>query len=143
MPEQDSTRQKWKESTSWDALGFQELPNGAKVTTFRIGEPGDPNAPTVFRTYFPPGCTVAPHTHECDYCEIILEGTQEVTRRWYKEGDIRIAKGGTMYGPLVAGPEGVTVLVIFADGRWAPTGPSGGDDQGFFTEELSGSASAS
>ena len=44
------------------------------------------------------------------------EGSVQVTRRWYHEGDIRIVKGGTVYGPVIAGPEGATVLIIFRGG---------------------------
>jgi hypothetical protein len=33
------------------------------------------------------------------------------------------------YGPLIAGPEGVTVLVIFAKGHW-PAIPVGAGDGG-------------
>ena len=52
------------------------------------------------------GTYVAPHTHACDYTEIVLEGSEEVTRKWRSAGDITIVKGGTVYGPLIAGPEG-------------------------------------
>ena len=42
------------------------------------------------------------YTHDCDYTEIILEGSQRVRVTWHHAGDIRIG--------LVAG-------VI---GRWSP-----------------------
>lgn len=122
--------------TSWEELGFLELPNGAKTSRFVIGDQDDPAAPVVFRVEFPPGCEVAAHTHDCDYCEIILEGTQQVTRRWHKAGDVRIAKAGTAYGPLVAGPEGCTVLVIFADGNWPARTLAKGDGTGLHVDVL-------
>ena len=46
------------------------------------------------------------------------QGSQKVGGRWLHEGDIRIGLANKGYGPLIAGPEGVTVLVIFADGNW-------------------------
>ena len=101
---------KHQRSTSWDQLGYLEMPNGAKAYKFEIGLEGDDEAPTVFKVEFPPNCEVAPHTHDTDYCEILLEGTQQITGAWHKAGDIRIAKAGTAYGPLVAGPVRRTLL---------------------------------
>jgi hypothetical protein len=111
-------RAHWQMSTSWNELQKVTMPGGAVVSRYSIGPPGDEAAPSVFWASYPPGFIVAPHTHESDYTEIILEGSQQITRRWHHAGDIRVVQGGTVYGPLVAGPEGVTVLVIFRDNRW-------------------------
>jgi quercetin dioxygenase-like cupin family protein len=89
---------------------------GLILNMFRIGDQDDESAPTVLRTVYPPGWTVSPHSHDPDYAEIVLEGSVQVTRRWYHEGDIRIVKGGTVYGPVIAGPDGATVLIIFRGG---------------------------
>ena len=99
--------------TSWDELGFEELGNGIRSAHFVLGDPDDPSAPMVYRTFFPPGCRVEAHRHDCDYAEIILEGTQQVSGRWHKAGDVRYVVGRRGYGPLIAGPEGVHVIVIF------------------------------
>lgn len=99
--------------TSWSELEKPMHDLGVLGALFTIGDADDDSATRVGRYYFPPGVRVAPHTHDADYAEIILEGTQQVTRRWHRAGDIRIVKAGTAYGPLIAGPEGVTVLVIF------------------------------
>lgn len=101
---------------SWDDLETIELPTGVRTQMYRISP--EPDAPTVFRVYFPPDCKVEAHTHDCDYTEILLEGTQRVGAEWHKAGDIRIGLANRGYGPLVAGPEGATVLFMFADGRW-------------------------
>jgi len=85
---------------------------------FRVGDPADESAPTVFKVFYPPECYVEAHTHECDYTEIILEGSQKVGATWHKAGDIRIGLANRGYGPLLAGPEGATVLFMFKDGRW-------------------------
>lgn len=130
------SEQKHQRQTSWDELGFLELPNGAKAYKFEVGSEGDQNAPVVFRVDFPPNCEVAPHTHDTDYCEILLSGTQQITRQWHKAGDIRIAKAGTAYGPLIAGPEGCSVLVIFADGRWPALPLAKGDTFGLHVDKL-------
>lgn len=122
--------------TSWEQLGFLDLPNGARTSRFVVGDEDDPEAPVVFRVSFPPGCEVAAHTHDCDYCEIILEGSQQVTRRWHHAGDIRIAKAGTAYGPLIAGPEGCTVLVIFTAGNCPARPLAKGDATGLHLDVL-------
>jgi hypothetical protein len=99
--------------TSWDELGWMELGEGIRSARFILGDADDPDAPVVFRTFFPPGCRVEAHRHNCDYAEIILEGTQQVSGKWHKAGDVRYVVGRRGYGPLIAGPEGVHVIVIF------------------------------
>ena len=114
--------------TSWDELGAITIENtGAVTSQYRIGRPSDDAAPAVFKTYFPPNCRIEAHTHACDYSEIILQGSQKVSGKWLHEGDIRVGLANKGYGPLIAGPEGVTVLVIFADGNWAPIQIGAGD----------------
>ncbi len=101
---------------NWDDLDPIELPSGIVTRMFRVGL--GPDAPTVFNVYYPPGCTVEAHTHDCDYTEIIVEGSQRVGATWHHAGDVRIGLANRGYGPLVAGPEGTTVLFMFKDGRW-------------------------
>lgn len=103
---------------SWDALDEVQLPTGIVTSMYRVGDPADPAAPTVFKVRFPPDCFVEAHTHACDYTEIILEGSQRVGATWHHAGDIRVGLANRGYGPLVAGPEGATVLFMFRDGRW-------------------------
>jgi quercetin dioxygenase-like cupin family protein len=91
---------------------------GAVASMYRVGLPSEESSPTVFKVEFPPDCRIEPHTHACDYSEIILEGSQQVSGQWLHKGDVRIGLANRGYGPLIAGPEGATVLVIFADGRW-------------------------
>ena len=112
---------------NWDELDEIELPSGIRTRMYRIGDPTDDDAPTVFKVYYPPDCYVEAHTHECDYTEIIVEGTQRVGATWHKAGDVRIGLANRGYGPLVAGPEGATILFIFKDGRW-PAITSGNND---------------
>ncbi len=104
--------------TSWSEIGGITLPTKAVASMYRIGLPDNAAAPTVFKMWFPPGCTIEAHTHACDYSEIILEGSQKVGNKWLYPGDIRIGLANRGYGPLVAGPEGASVLVIFATGEW-------------------------
>ena len=101
---------------NWDDLDEIELPNGIVTRMFRMSAAED--APTVFKVYSPPGCTVDAHSHDCDYTEIILEGSQRVGATWHHAGDVRLGLANRGYGPLVAGEDGATVLFMFKDGRW-------------------------
>lgn len=103
---------------NWDDLDKVELPTGVTTSMYRVGDPTDEGSPTVFKVHFPPDCFVEAHSHECDYTEIIVEGTQKVGATWHKAGDVRIGLANRGYGPLVAGPEGATVIFMFKDGRW-------------------------
>ena len=103
---------------NFDDLEMVQLPNDVVTTMYRVGLPDQPGAPTVFKVFYPPGCTIEAHTHECDYTEIILQGAQKVGAEWHYPGDFRIGLANRGYGPLVAGPEGATVLFMFRDGRW-------------------------
>ena len=122
--------------TSWDEIGSIELPTTAVATMYRIGLPDDDASPTVFKMWFPPGCTIEAHTHACDYSEIILAGSQKVGSKWLNPGDIRVGLANRGYGPLVAGPEGASVLVIFADGRWPGIALGKNDGSTLGTNEL-------
>jgi hypothetical protein len=122
--------------TSWDQIGSIKLPTEAVATMYRIGLPDQEASPTVFKMWFPPGCTIEAHTHDCDYSEIILEGSQKVGNKWLYPGDIRVGLANRGYGPLVAGPEGAGVLVIFANGRWPGITLGKNDGSTLGTDEL-------
>jgi hypothetical protein len=70
---------------------------------------------------YSPGSVVKPHYHHADYCSIVVEGSIEVTRHHEGVGTMRIVNAGTVYGPLVAGPEGCTVVEVFATGIADPS----------------------
>ena len=103
---------------NWNDLDKIELPSGIVTSMYRVGDSTDAAAPTVFKVFYPPNCYTEAHTHACDYTEIILDGTQKVGATWHVPGDIRIGLANRGYGPLVAGPEGATVLFMFKDGQW-------------------------
>jgi len=102
----------------WEDLEQITLPTGVETCLYRVGDPKDEASPTVFRVYYPPGCLIEAHTHACDYTEIIISGSQRVGAEWHHAGDVRLGLANRGYGPLEAGPEGATVLFMFADGRW-------------------------
>ena len=123
--------------TSWEQLGQVWMEEtGIETTQYRIGLPTEDSSPTVFKVYFPPNCRVEAHTHACDYSEIILQGSQKVSGKWLYEGDIRIGLANRGYGPLIAGDEGVTVLVIFKNGHWPPVQIGAGDGSTINADKL-------
>ena len=105
-------------ASNWEDLDEITLPSGIVTSMYKVGDPADESSPTVFKVYYPPECYVEAHTHDCNYTEIVLEGTQRVGATWHKAGDVRVGLANRGYGPLVAGPEGATVLFMFEDGRW-------------------------
>ena len=105
--------------TSVDELAVQ-LPCGIRTSHFVVGDEESKTSPHVFISDWPPNAEADPHTHAVDYFEYVISGTQRVGKKWFKAGDIRIARGGTYYGPLVAGPEGCRVMVMFAGSAWEP-----------------------
>lgn len=113
------------------------LPNGQRVATIPLGDQVDTTSPVAFHAIWPPNCHVDPHTHAGDYCEIVLAGTQQISGQWYKAGDVRVVKGGTRYGPLIAGPEGCTVMIIFPNGEWEPIPVREAATEGIDTSALS------
>lgn len=107
----------WHRDFTWDVLGPGVLASGVEAHFYRIAlDDTDETAPLVTNLRFPPGWTTPAHTHTDDYTEIILAGQMTVGRTTYGPGDIRVAHGGTGYGPLTAGPDGCHALVIFKSG---------------------------
>lgn len=98
--------------------------DGIEYTRFLLDE-DDASSPLVILTRFEPGETVEPHTHESNYFEYVIEGEQSVGKTTFREGDVRIVKGGTGYGPVVAGPEGCLVLIMFQNATGALMQPKG------------------
>ncbi len=120
----------------WDDLDSVTLSTGVVSSMYRVGLTSTDDAPTVFKVYFPPGCTVEAHTHDCDYTEILLEGSQKVGNQWFHAGDVRVGLANRGYGPLVAGPDGVTVLFVFKDGRWPALTIGNNDGSTLGSDEL-------
>jgi len=116
----------WSLLTQWDddRLDWQGLDDRVQSALVDFGDPADPQRPVVMFVRYAPGITVRPHAHDADYCSIVVQGEVEVTRERHTVGSVRFVSAGTTYGPLVAGPEGTTLIDVFADRngifpRWA------------------------
>lgn len=86
-------------------------------------EAGSATSPMVILSRFEPGATVAAHTHDTNYFEYIIEGEQTVGKTTFGQGDVRLVTSGTGYGPIVVGPNGCTVLIVFQEAAKAVTVP--------------------
>jgi anti-sigma factor ChrR (cupin superfamily) len=63
----------------------------------------------------PPGGRLPRHSHGCARFETIIQGTMEAEGRWLSAGDVMYTEADVPYGPHVAGPEGYTVVEVFAN----------------------------
>ena len=104
---------RWDDPGEWHENPEQTL----KYARFALGVDEDGGAATtILVVKYAPGARIEPHYHGSDYCSVVVEGSMEVTRRTHEVGSMRFVNAGTTYGPLVAGPEGCTVIDIFATG---------------------------
>jgi anti-sigma factor ChrR (cupin superfamily) len=94
--------------------------DGIRYARFPLDE-ANPHSPNVILTTFSAGAEVPPHTHDCNYFEYIIEGSQAVGKTLFRKGDVRLVKSGTGYGPIKIGSDGCTVLIVFEDGSRSMT----------------------
>lgn len=97
---------------------------GIRYARFLMDE-DDTSSPLVILTKFAAGEVVEPHTHGTNYFEYVVEGEQTVGKTRFGPGDVRFAKAGTGYGPIVIGPQGCTVVIVFQEATGANTIPLG------------------
>lgn len=80
-------------------------------------------------TRYDPGLVVEPHFHGGDEVIYVLEGEMTICARRCPAGTAVLLRRGTPTGPILAGPEGTTMLEVFfgadaglpnavADERW-------------------------
>jgi anti-sigma factor ChrR (cupin superfamily) len=98
--------------------------DGIQYARFLMDE-DDSSSPLIVLSKFEPGEVVEPHTHGTNYFGYVIEGQQTVGKVTFGPGDIRLVKGGTGYGPIVVGPEGCTVLIVFQNATGSMTQPKG------------------
>lgn len=111
-------RRKGQRSFTWDEPGEWTHDPVKKLAYCSVPLQTDERgtATTVLIVKYEPGSQVGPHYHHADYCSVVVEGSIEVTRRTHEVGSMRVVNAGTVYGPLVAGPDGCTVIEVFATG---------------------------
>jgi hypothetical protein len=107
----------WREPGEWVHDPDKKLSH----STVRLSIDERGAGTTIVIAKYEPGAVVGPHYHHADYCSVVVEGSIEITRRKHTVGSMRVVKAGTTYGPLIAGPEGCTMVDIFATGTADPS----------------------
>ena len=81
---------------------------------------------TVIHTRYDPGLVLEVHGHRSDHVIYILDGMLHVGDVECRPGSMILLEHGAVFGPLVAGPEGTTLLEFYTgDPRPVSTDPSG------------------
>lgn len=116
-------RKKGQRSYSWEDPGdWTHVPDKKlSYAWVPIGTDEGGAAGRIMVVKYEPGAYVAPHYHHADYCSVVVQGSMEVTRRTHGTGSIRVVNAGTVYGPLIAGPDGCTVIEFFVTGTPDPS----------------------
>lgn len=60
----------------------------------------------------PPGDVIDAHYHDVDQFQIILAGSGTIAGEPVSRGTVHYTDANTPYGPIVAGPEGITYAVV-------------------------------
>ncbi len=77
-------------------------------------EEGQVKPPVAALMYQPPGFCLPRHSHASHRLEFIVQGSLEADGRVLGPGDVMWSPAGEVYGPHVAGPEGVLTVEIFS-----------------------------
>lgn len=78
------------------------------------GGPGPGLSPTVFLVEQPPNSVLAPHFHMQNQFQVVKDGSGTLGPHAVGPGSVHYAGAFTGYGPLVAGPEGLSYFTIRA-----------------------------
>jgi hypothetical protein len=92
-------------------------PGGVIASLFSlvVGDPADPSAARFTHARMEPdGPPRLWHAHDDWTVSIVLEGSIEVEGVQLTAGQLVLVEPGVPYGPLIPGPQGATVLEIFA-----------------------------
>ena len=107
-----------------DIVWSKGTSDGIEFAGFMMDE-DNAHSPRIILTNFAPGEVIEPHSHGTNYFEYVISGQQTVGKVVFGPGDIRFARAGAGYGPIVIGPEGCTVVIVFQEGTGAMTIPLG------------------
>ena len=101
------------EEISWQEGREVEI-NGKKQWGLRTRRYFAPTVDPVYfnRVNYAAGYTEPPHSHTVDEIIYIMEGELQVGDTRYIAGDTLWIEANTVYGPLTAGPQGMTFLLI-------------------------------
>jgi len=92
------------------------LPNGFSFHRSEWMEGGDDASlsPTVFLVEQPAGAVLAPHFHMQNQYQVVVAGHGRLGAHEVAAGSVHYAGAFTGYGPIVAGPEGLSYFTVRA-----------------------------
>ena len=96
----------------------------------------DPHGPLAVFIEIGPNLPAPPHHHESDYVTIVVSGSLRVGRKWFHPGSVRVQEKGSTYGPSLTGPDGLRVVVFFADRHGLPDQFSKAADREMMAEAM-------
>jgi hypothetical protein len=82
-----------------------------------FGKHGDPGSPVA--VFLKAGRDVADRiagerAHDTPVMVVVIAGSAEIDGQWFLPGEIQVVQAGVPHGDLVVGPEGTTLLFLFA-----------------------------
>jgi hypothetical protein len=98
-----------------DTDDFPEVGFGLRQKVFTLGEEGDKTRPLLLITRFPPNAVLPRHYHQDVFMDAVVAGSSNIAGEWHEAGTVRWFPAKAMYGPVVAGPDGCTLLEFYVD----------------------------
>jgi hypothetical protein len=98
-----------------DFSEFPEVGFGLRQKKFTLGNEGDPTRPVFLVTHFPPNAVLPRHYHQDVFMDAVVAGSSNIAGEWHEAGTVRWFPAKAMYGPVVAGPDGCTLLEFYVD----------------------------
>jgi hypothetical protein len=85
-----------------------------------IGSRGQGSSVLIDIVEYEPNAVVPARYHLVDCASVVVRGAVEIADEVEQVGSARFRTAGTGYGPLRAGPEGCTIIDVFALGDLEP-----------------------
>jgi hypothetical protein len=98
-----------------DTDDLPEVGFGLRQKVFTLGEEGDKTRPLLLVTRFPPNAVLPRHYHQDVFMDAVVAGSSNIAGEWHEAGTVRWFPARAMYGPVVAGPDGCTLLEFYVD----------------------------
>jgi hypothetical protein len=98
-----------------DTDDLPEVGFGLRQKVFTLGEEGDKTRPLLLVTRFPPNAVLPRHYHQDVFMDAVVAGSSNIAGEWHEAGTVRWFPAKAMYGPVVAGPDGCTLLEFYVD----------------------------
>jgi hypothetical protein len=100
------------ERLRWAQVGARAMDQDLALHV--LGDEANEAAAVIELLRMPPGYVLSRHHHSTWRFEILLQGSVTIGELTLRPGDIFITRPDEDYGPLTAGPDGVTSLEMFS-----------------------------